>query len=63
MIEVKDVSMRFRMANDRINSIKEYAIGSGDTPSMMQMRTKVMYWYIGFMWYSVRKRAGMMLSG
>ena len=26
MIEVKDVSMRFRMANDRINSIKEYAI-------------------------------------
>ena len=28
MIEVKDVSMRFRMANDRINSIKEYAIAS-----------------------------------
>lgn len=26
MIEVKDVSMRFRMANDRINSIKEFAI-------------------------------------
>ena len=26
MIEVKDVSMRFRMANDRINSIKEYTI-------------------------------------
>lgn len=26
MIEVKDVAMRFRMANDRINSIKEYAI-------------------------------------
>ena len=26
MIEVKDVSMRFRMANDRISSIKEYAI-------------------------------------
>lgn len=26
MIEVNDVSMRFRMANDRINSIKEFAI-------------------------------------
>ena len=26
MIEVRDVSMRFRMANDRISSIKEYAI-------------------------------------
>lgn len=26
MIEVKDVSMRFRMANDRINSIKEYMV-------------------------------------
>ena len=26
MIEVNDVSMHFRMANDRINSIKEYAI-------------------------------------
>lgn len=26
IIEVKDVSMRFRMANDRISSIKEYAI-------------------------------------
>lgn len=26
IIEVKDVSMRFRMANDKINSIKEYAI-------------------------------------
>ena len=26
MIEVKNVSMRFRMANDRIGSIKEYAI-------------------------------------
>ena len=26
MIEVRDVSMRFRMANDRINSIKEYTI-------------------------------------
>lgn len=26
MIEVRDVSIRFRMANDRINSIKEYAI-------------------------------------
>lgn len=26
MIEVKDVSMRFRMANDRISSIKEYTI-------------------------------------
>lgn len=26
MIEVQDVSMRFRMANDRISSIKEYAI-------------------------------------
>ena len=26
IIEVKDVTMRFRMANDRINSIKEYAI-------------------------------------
>lgn len=26
MIEVKDVSMRFRMANDRINSIKEYVV-------------------------------------
>lgn len=26
MIEVKNVSMRFRMANDRISSIKEYAI-------------------------------------
>lgn len=26
MIEVKDVSMRFRMANDRINSLKEYAV-------------------------------------
>lgn len=26
MIEVKDVSMRFRMANDRINGIKEYAV-------------------------------------
>ena len=24
MIEVKDVSMRFRMANDRVSSIKEY---------------------------------------
>ena len=26
IIEVRDVSMRFRMANDRINSIKEYAV-------------------------------------
>lgn len=26
MIEVQDVSMRFRMANDRISSLKEYAI-------------------------------------
>lgn len=26
MIEVSDVSMRFRMANDRINSIKEYLV-------------------------------------
>lgn len=26
MIEVRDVSMRFRMANDRINSIKEYVV-------------------------------------
>lgn len=26
MIEVRDVSMRFRMANDRISSIKEYTI-------------------------------------
>lgn len=26
MIELRDVSMRFRMANDRISSIKEYAI-------------------------------------
>ena len=26
MIEVRDVSMRFRMANDRINSLKEYMI-------------------------------------
>ena len=26
MIEVNDVSMRFRMANDRIRSIKEYAV-------------------------------------
>ena len=26
IIEVRDVSMRFRMANDRICSIKEYAI-------------------------------------
>lgn len=26
MIEVKDVSMRFRMANDRISSIKEYVV-------------------------------------
>ena len=26
MIEVKDVSMRFRMANDRINSLKEYLV-------------------------------------
>ena len=26
MIEVKDVSMRFRLVNDRISSIKEYAI-------------------------------------
>lgn len=26
IIEIKDVSMRFRMANDRINSIKEYTI-------------------------------------
>lgn len=26
MIEVRDVSMRFRMANDRISSIKEYAV-------------------------------------
>lgn len=26
MIEVKDVSMRFRMANDNIRSIKEYAV-------------------------------------
>lgn len=35
MIEVKDVSMRFRMANDRINSIKEYAIA--------KMRGKLRY--------------------
>ena len=40
-----------------------YAIGSGDTPSMMQMRAKVIYWYIGFMWYSVKNFAGMILSG
>ena len=26
MIEVRDVSMRFRMANDRINSLKEYMV-------------------------------------
>lgn len=26
MIEVSDVPMRFRMANDRINSIKEYLV-------------------------------------
>lgn len=26
MIEVRDVSMRFRMANDRINSMKEYVV-------------------------------------
>ena len=26
MIEVRDVSMRFRMANDRINSLKEYIV-------------------------------------
>lgn len=26
MIEVRDVSMRFRMANDRINSVKEYIV-------------------------------------
>ena len=26
MIEIRDVSMRFRMANDRINSIKEYTV-------------------------------------
>lgn len=26
MIEISDVSVRFRMANDRINSIKEYAV-------------------------------------
>ena len=26
MIEVRDVSMRFRMANDNIHSIKEYAV-------------------------------------
>lgn len=26
MIEVNDVSMRFRMANDRVNSIKEYVV-------------------------------------
>ena len=26
IIEVKDVSMRFRMANDNIRSIKEYAV-------------------------------------
>lgn len=26
MIEVQDVSMRFRMANDRISSLKEYAV-------------------------------------
>lgn len=35
MIEVKDVSMHFRMANDRINSIKEYAIA--------KMRGKLQY--------------------
>ena len=35
IIEVKDVSMRFRMANDRINSIKEYAIA--------RMRGKLQY--------------------
>lgn len=28
MIEVRDVSMRFRMANDRINSLKEFAVQS-----------------------------------
>ncbi len=28
MIEVRDVSMRFRMANDRINSLKEFALQS-----------------------------------
>ena len=26
MIEVRDVSMRFRMANDRVNSLKEYLV-------------------------------------
>ena len=26
MIDVKHVSMRFRMANDKINSLKEYAV-------------------------------------
>ena len=26
MIEVRDVSVRFRMANDKINSLKEYMI-------------------------------------
>lgn len=26
MIEIKDVSMRFRLVNDRISSVKEYAI-------------------------------------
>lgn len=35
IIEVKDVSMRFRMANDRINSIKEYVIA--------RMRGKLQY--------------------
>jgi len=28
MIEIRDVSMRFRMANDRINSLKEFALQS-----------------------------------
>ncbi|MDO5300500.1 MAG: ATP-binding cassette domain-containing protein, partial [Clostridia bacterium] len=35
MIEVKNVSMRFRMANDRISSIKEYAIA--------RLRSKLQY--------------------
>ncbi len=35
MIEVNDVSMRFRMANDRISSIKEFAIA--------KMRGKLQY--------------------
>ena len=34
MIEVNNVSMRFRMANDRVNSLKEYFV------TLMERRLK-----------------------